>query len=46
MRNALLERGVAVDRTPITPDYLLAQLLGGGEHAVTQRPLAHLELES
>lgn len=46
VRNALLERGVAVDRTPITPDYLLAQLLGGGEHAVTQRPLAHLELES
>jgi carbon-monoxide dehydrogenase large subunit len=31
VRRALANRGVSVDRTPITPDYLLAQLLESAE---------------
>ena len=38
VRSALLARGVAVNRTPITPDYLLSQLLDEGPSAGAEQP--------
>lgn len=38
VRSALLARGVAVNRTPITPDYLLSQLLDEGPSACAEQP--------